>query len=237
MGRSVLRNRSREYRRPEKAVAQLRDRVSRDPANELYRLWLARILTYDPKTRMEGFRLLESIHDAGAIEPARAAWRQALIWEKGNPAALASLEAYVQRYPDRELQDGLLEQYGFKALREKDLTTAQAKFEDLTRRHPNDVNAIVGLGYVRLAQQKFDQSLTLFSRARALSPERPDVKDGYDSARFWLAMQRAAAAQPDKPDAALAAYNEALTLRPGNEQALLGVGQAMRRRGNLSGHR
>lgn len=218
----------------EKAVAQLRDRVSRDPANEVFRLWLARILTYDPKTRMEGFSLLESIHDAGAIEPARVAWRQALTWEKGNPAALPSLEAYVRRYPDREMQDILLEQYGFQALREKDLTTAQAKFEDLTRRHSNDVNAIVGLGYVRLAQQKFDQSLALFSRARALSPDRADVKDGYENARFWLAMQRAAAAQPDKPDAALAAYNEALVLRPGNEQALLGVGQAMRRRGNLS---
>jgi tetratricopeptide (TPR) repeat protein len=120
----------------EKAVAQLRDRVSRDPANEVYRLWLARILTYDPNTRIEGFRLLESIHDAGAIEPARTAWRQALVWEKGNPAALPSLEAYVQRYPDKELQDVLVEQTGFKALREKDLTTAQAKFEDLARRHP-----------------------------------------------------------------------------------------------------
>ncbi len=219
----------------EKAVAQLRDRVARNPANDVYRLWLARILTYDPNTRMEGFRLLELIHDAGAIEPARVAWRQALVWEKGNPAALPALEVYVQRYPDRELQDNLVEQNGFKALREKDLTTAQAKFEDLTRRHPNDVNAIVGLGNVRLAQQKFDQSLALFTRARALAPDRADVKDGYESSRFWLVMQRGAAAQTDKPDAAIAAFNEALALRPGNEQALLGAGQAMQRRGHLSG--
>jgi tetratricopeptide (TPR) repeat protein len=48
-------------------------------------------------------------------------------------------------------------------------------------------------------------------------------------------MQRGSAAQTDRPDAAIVAFNEALVLRPGNEQALLGVGQAMQRRGDLSG--
>ena len=40
----------------EQAIAQLRERSSRDPANEVYRLWLARLLTYDPATRQEGLR-------------------------------------------------------------------------------------------------------------------------------------------------------------------------------------
>jgi tetratricopeptide (TPR) repeat protein len=61
------------------AIAQLRERSSRDPANEVYRLWLARLLTYDPATRQEGLGLLESIRDPGAVDQARAAWRQALM--------------------------------------------------------------------------------------------------------------------------------------------------------------
>jgi tetratricopeptide (TPR) repeat protein len=218
----------------ENAVAQLRARVAGDPANEIYRLWLARVLTYDPKTRAEGLTLLQSIRDAGAIEQARAAWRQALAWEKGNPAAMPSLEAYVARYPDRELQADLLEQQAFQALRGRDFTVAEAKFAELMRQAPSDANAVIGLANVRLGQQRFEQALTLFGRAQALSPERRDVKEGIDTARFWLAMRRGAALQTDQPDAAIAAYQEALALRPGNEQALLAVGQTLQRRGELA---
>src|SRR5262245_26000150 len=89
------------------AIARLRQISSRDPGNQVYRFWLARILSYEPKTRMEALQLLEGIRDAGTVEQARTVWRQALGWEKDNPAAMASLEAYVQRYPDRELQDAL----------------------------------------------------------------------------------------------------------------------------------
>src|SRR4029453_1143740 len=62
------------------AIARLRQLASRDPGNEVYRLWLARILSYDPKTRMEALRLLESIHDSGTVEQARTVWRQGLGW-------------------------------------------------------------------------------------------------------------------------------------------------------------
>src|SRR5205814_9604549 len=36
----------------EKAIAQLRRLCAGDPGNEIYRLWLARALVYDPKTRI-----------------------------------------------------------------------------------------------------------------------------------------------------------------------------------------
>src|SRR5204862_83560 len=63
-----------------------------------------RVLIYDPKTRMEGLQLLESLRDPGAVEQARTEWRQALLWEKENPDVLASVNSYLQRYPDQELQ-------------------------------------------------------------------------------------------------------------------------------------
>jgi cellulose synthase (UDP-forming) len=218
----------------ERAVAQLRDRASREPANEAFRLWLARLLTYDPKTRKEGLGLLESIRDPGALDQARAAWRQALVWEKDNPDAEASLDAYVRRYPDRELQNSLNEQRGFRALREKDLANAQARFEEVLRQTPDDASALVGLGFVRLGLKKFDQALASFSRARELAPERADAREGFDTAKFWLAMQRGAALPPNQSDAAMAAYQEAAALRPGSEQALLAIAQLMQRRGNLA---
>src|SRR5215831_697572 len=88
----------------EKAIAQLRRLCARQPDNEITRLWLALALTYDPKMRMEGLHLMESIHDPGSAQQARGPWRQALVWEKENPAALKSLDVYLSRYPDPELQ-------------------------------------------------------------------------------------------------------------------------------------
>jgi tetratricopeptide (TPR) repeat protein len=226
----------------ERAIAHLRRLCAREPDNEISRLWLSLVLTYDPKTRMEGFRLLETIKDPGASEQARGPWRQALMWEKENPAVLKSLEAYVQRYPDPELQ-GILaslrekeehaiadanKERGFQALHNKDLGTAQTRFEEVLRRSPNDLNAIAGLGFVRLNQKRFSDALSLFERARALAPQRADLREGYETAKFWLAMQRGnTAVQQGRPDSAIAAYQEALVLHPQDEQALLALGQAM----------
>ena len=59
---------------------------------------------------------------------------------------------------------------------------------DVLRQSPNDANAIVGLGYARLDQKRFSEALSLFEHARTLAPQRQDVREGYDNARFWLAM-------------------------------------------------
>jgi len=224
----------------EKAIAQLRRLCARQPDNEISRLWLALALTYDPKMRMEGLRLMQSIQDPGSAEQARAPWRQALLWEKENPAVLKSLDAYLARYPDPELQPiqaslhvkeehaiaDANKERGFQALRNKDMGTAQEKFDEVLQRSPRDLNAIAGLGFVRLNQKRFTEALSLFERARTLAPQRADLREGYDTARFWLAMQRGSAAA-QQPDVAIAAYQEALAIRPQDDQAVLGIAQAM----------
>jgi cellulose synthase operon protein C len=224
-----------------KAIAQLRQICARNPNNEISRLWLAVVLTYDPKARMEGFRLLESVQDPGAAEQARGPWRQALLWERENPAALASMEAYLSRYPDPQLQGYLAslrqkqEQAeeeankgrGFHALQDNDLATAESKFQDALRRSPNDPNAVAGLGFVRLHQKRFADALALFERARALAPQKADIRDGYENAKFWLAMEQGSTARrQNNPDAGIAAYQEALAIRPMDAQAVLGIAQA-----------
>jgi tetratricopeptide (TPR) repeat protein len=226
----------------ETAISQLRQLCAANPDQEEYRVWLATVLTYDPKTRMDGLRVFESIKDPGMVEQARVQWRQALLWEKENPGALAPIEAYLQHYSDPDLQSiaaafhtkqqediaSADNDRGFKALRSKDLETAEASFTKVLRHSPNDTNAITGLGYVRLDQERFNEALSLFDHARALAPQRQDVRDGYDAARFWLAIERGAAAQQQSQlDAAIIAYKEALTLRPKDNGALLGMANAL----------
>jgi tetratricopeptide (TPR) repeat protein len=223
------------------AISQLRQICARNPNNEISRLWLGLVLTYDPKTRFEGLHLLESIQDPGAVEQARSPWRQALLWEKENPAAQASLEAYLRRYPDPELagylsalrvkqehaQEEANKEYGFQALQRKDLAAAEARFQAALERSPNDPNAIAGLGFVRLNQKRFSDALSLFDKARTLAPQKEDVRQGYENAKFWLAMQQGTTArQENQPDAAIAAYQDALAVRPADSQALLGIAQA-----------
>jgi tetratricopeptide (TPR) repeat protein len=225
-----------------KAIAQLRKLCAEHPQQEAYRLWLASLMTYDPATRVQGFQLLESIKDPGFAEQARAPWRRALLWEKDNPQALAPIEAYLQRYPDQQLQSiaaalrakqqqivaGEDQEQGFKALRGKHLETAAAEFNAVLSRSPNDANALVGLGYVRLDQKRFSEAFTFFDRARKIAPQRQDVRDGYDSAQFWMAMQRGADAQKqDQSEAAALAYKDALALRPLDNGALLGLANAL----------
>ena len=224
-----------------KAVAQLRQLAAQHPRQEAYRLWLASLLSYDPKSRMDAFQLFESIKDPGFAEQARAPWRQALVWEEKNPQALAPMQAYLQRYPDPELQaaastlhadqqkiaaDQAREQ-GFQALKSNHLDAAEAKFNAVLSHSPNDPNALVGLGYVRLDQKRFAEAFTLFDKARKIAPQRQDARDGYDSANFWLAMQRGADAQRQhQPQAAALAFQNALSLRPLDNGALIGLANA-----------
>lgn len=226
----------------QKAIAQLRQLCAQNPNLEAYRLWLASLLTYDPETRMEGMQMLESIKDPGTSEQARTPWRQAILWEKQNLEVLTSLETYLERYSDADLQpiEAALrakqqqntadadKAMAFKALRNKDVETAAARFSEVLRQSPNDANAIVGLGYARLDQKRFSEALSLFDRARTLAPQRQDAREGYDNARFWLAIDRGAVAQQqNQPEAAVAAYQEALTLRPLDNGALLGIANAL----------
>jgi len=232
----------------EKAIAQLRQVCARNPKNEVYRFWLARALAYDPKTRTEAFRLLESVRDAGAVEQARATWRQALLWEKDNPDVRTPLEAYLQRYPDPELQNILTflrekqqreivnadEKHGYEALNRGDFAAAQTQFQQALEGSPKDPSAIAGLGFVRLKQKRFDEALELFDRARTLAPQRKDIQQGYDDAKFLGIMERASVELGrNLPDAAVTTYQQALTLRPSEPQALLGLGQALMREGKF----
>ncbi len=74
----------------EEAIAGLRSLAQRYPGMPQYTIDLGRVLTYDPKTRLEGEHLLSQYpHDARA----QAILRQALEWDVQNPAMVAEIRA------------------------------------------------------------------------------------------------------------------------------------------------
>ena len=228
------------------AVARLRELAQRVPSDSRYRLSLGRVLTYSPATRIDGMKLLESLQgDPSVSEAARSAWRQALIWEKGNHAAQASLHSYLSRYPDPELEKQLAspvqpaapsaqqqasdrnEQEGYRALREGRLDEASEKFEALRKTAP--ARAAAGLGFVHMKQQDFAAAQTMFEQAKSTATEpNKNVDDALETARFWKLMQQSTEAlNKDDVDAAEAGFEKAVKIRPNSTEALNGLGGSL----------
>lgn len=86
------------------AIAALRSLMDRYPADSRYQVALGRILTYNPKTRSEGRRLLERHpNDPQAVE----ALKQSLVWDAQNPASAGDIRNYLAKHKDAQLQDAL----------------------------------------------------------------------------------------------------------------------------------
>jgi tetratricopeptide (TPR) repeat protein len=244
----------------EPALTSLRQLVQRYPTNEQYKLSLGRLLTYDPKTRMQGIQLLSSLHGASS-EPAHQAWRQGLIWETNNPAYQAAIREYLKRYPERDLQaqeqaqekaqeqknsaqhlSGKKEQpaadpdedRGYKALNAGNLEEAQARFESVLTRHPTDGQALAGLGFVNMKKEEFETALHNFEDAIKVEPQSTVVQQALESAHFWTEMKHGnLALQEDRSDDAVNAYQQALSLRPTNAEATIGLAGSLMKKGDV----
>jgi tetratricopeptide (TPR) repeat protein len=235
----------------EPALFSLRQLVQRFPTNEQYKLSLGRLLTYDPKTRMQGIQLLASLHGANG-EAARQAWRQALNWEATSPAYQTSIREYLKRYPDRDLSaqeqkvatqhpakavepaEDPDEDRGYKALNAGNLEEAQARFEGVLKRRPNSGQALAGLGFVNMKKEDFENALHNFEDAVKIQPQNKAVQQALESAHFWTEMKRGnLALQEDRSDDAINAYQQALTLRPTNAEATIGLAGSLMKKGDV----
>ena len=86
------------------AIAGLRALSGQNPGDTRYQVALGRILTYNPRTRPEGRKLLEAHpNDPQAVE----ALRQSLLWDAQNPASSAAIRSYLARHHDAQLADAL----------------------------------------------------------------------------------------------------------------------------------
>jgi len=228
-----------EYSR---AIASLRQLRKKDAPDSRYALALGKLLTYKPGTRVEGMHILATIPtESSSGEAARAAWRAALLWEKGNPAATNSLHAYLERYPDPELRASFgavkaprsteesvrdrAMQAAYAALQADNLDEAELQFEQLRSQSPADPKILSGLGFVRMKRQDFAGAQKLFEEAKAASANSDRTIDqALSTATFWQSMQDAnRLLEADELGNALASFQNAAKVRPDSPEALKGI--------------
>ncbi len=234
------------------AVARLHEFAKRHPDDQRYALAVAKLLTYSPQSRAQGLRELEAIHGDDKInEATRLAWRQVLVWEKGNPAYEASVEQYLKRYSDTSLQSelgpvqphrsaadiakGNDEQAAYKALQQGNLPEAESMFEKLRVVYPSDPQPFLGLAFVRMKQERFAEAVDLLEAANARGAQKDkNIQQTLETARFWKQMQAGnTLLQEDRLEEASASFHQALLLRPDYPDAIRGVAGTLMKEGDF----
>ncbi len=221
------------------AIAGLRALIAKYPQEPVYKLSLGKVLTYRPATRLEGVRILADLHGSAAQnEQARAAWRQALLWEPAGPAALQTGQEYLKRYPDEELAarlkaeeakpakpeqpaDSPLEGEGYKALAAGDLNLAREKFSALLALPGSVGKAHVGLGYIAMQQQDFAAAVENFEQAHVHGLQSPAIDKALLESRYFKAMAEGnKALKANDFEAAAAAFARARQIDPQRSEAV-----------------
>ena len=192
------------------AITGLRNLVAKNPGDSRYQVTLGRILTYNPRTREEGRKLLEAHPaDPQAVE----ALRQSLLWDAQNPASAGDIRAYLQRHPDVQLSEALkgmprtgggsgraapiltpeqkaaaavnatrsaADTVAYKALNAKQLGDAEQKFKAILADTPDDANALAGMGYIRMQQANFGGAISFLVQGQAGWLEGSGPRRGVD---------------------------------------------------------
>lgn len=227
------------------AIAGLKDMVTKYPTVPEYRCSLGKLLTYTPATREAGVELLAQVSGSSrAIIEARAAWRQALLWEKENAAFAPSVQLYLARHPDPELAadtQGMREhsadhpaisaaqlasdrklQSGYTALKVGNLASAEQDFEAASHA---DARSEAGLGFVAMKKHDFESAVTHLTAAASQPGAPANVRAALQQATFWQTMQRAAKAQrAGNTSAAIQLYEAAVRQMPENTDAVMALG-------------
>lgn len=226
------------------AVAGLRTLAAKYPANPSYRLALARVLTYRPGTRLEGARMLASFQGTPEQnEQARAAWKQAILWDPTAPAATETAKQYVQRFPDAELSSHLsaapkhaapakpgspLEGEGYRALASGDLSSAQEHFAALAAGSDHQGQGEAGLGYVAMKRKDFSAAVNHFEQARSSGVRSAALDKALTEARYWAAMAEGnEALSAGDADRAAASFERARQLKANRPEATEALGGSL----------
>jgi tetratricopeptide (TPR) repeat protein len=220
------------------AIDGLRGLAAKYPSDPQYAIDLGRVLTYDPKTRAEGEKILSQYpQDAGA----QSSLRQALGWDVENPATAPAVRDYLKLHPDPELAKELeetetrqaqatagiartpAELAAFRELAANHLAIAQQMFVDLNLKQPTNPRVLAGLGFVRMKQSNFADAADYFEHAEQSGLKIPLIAQSLATARFWNAMQQGTQAlNANRLEEAVTQYKAALALRPGSIEALNG---------------
>ena len=172
-----------EDMRPQ-AIAGLRALADRYPGDSRYEIALGKILTYNPRTRAEGRKLLGRHPN----EPeATEALRQALTWDQQNPATAGDIKAYLARHQDQQLQTALQQDQKQAAAARRAagpvLTPEQKAANDERAAQGREVQQ----AYAALNAQRYSEAEQRFQMLLAKNPSDPKALAGLG----YIRMQQA----------------------------------------------
>lgn len=203
----------------------------------LYKLALGQHLTYREESRRAGIsRLAEAANSPSVAEPAKQAWRQALIWLNARRGDERYYQTYLRRYgADEEIQarynalaatgessvasvDPRLEMIrrAYETLNTDDIQAAAVQFREIVENYPEDEEGLAGLGIVRLRQQRFAEARDLLQRAVQRAPSKAKKwREALATATFWEQVRNAEALrEAGRIEAAEAGLRQALAIEP-----------------------
>jgi tetratricopeptide (TPR) repeat protein len=181
------------------------EKLAQESPNDVQvKLSLAELYTYREPTRMQGIAMLAELSKNPVVgASAIQAWKQALTWLGGSPNAKQALQQYLAQYPqDTDVQQLLTDinnqppageqSQAYVDLKKGNLAAAERQFAADLKDHPDDPQALAGLGLVRLRQQRFAEARDLLGRAIKAAPDqRQDFEPAYNSAVFWARVDDA----------------------------------------------
>ncbi len=236
------------------AIAGLRTLAAENPRDARYEITLGTILTYNPRTRAEGRKLLGRHPDN---PEATDALRQSLVWDAQNPATAGDIRGYLAKHKDQQLSSALAQiapgkrggpkakprtaddiaseeamrartpedQAAYTALNAHRMNQAEAGFKAALAKNPNDAQALAGMGYVRMEQANFGGAISFLEQAEQEGAHDPGVRKALLDSRFYFTMQEGTAAlHANDLATAQFEFHSALQMRPGSPEATLGLG-------------
>ncbi len=174
----------------EEAIEAMEKRVEAAPRDLALQLSYAQVLILrEGRGRNIGLGKLQELSQVPvAAERARQLWRQALLWSGPSRLLRDQMEAYLADNPSdpeleakqEELRQNIQDRgadmklRGFTALAAQDLRGAEREFQAALIFNPEDAEAMLLIGVVRMQQQRLPEGIALIDRAIAMAPAREE---------------------------------------------------------------
>ena len=209
------------------------------PEDSILALFYGKQLARHEDSRVEGIRVLSRLSKQTDIGgDADESWRLALTWlGPPSPAQAPLFEEFLKVHPDdKDIRDLLAKgrsqvtatqtptvlSRGLQALEKGDLQEAEKAFQERLATHPDETDALGGLGVVRQQQNRLADAEPLL--ARAVAKGGSGWKKALDTVRYWLLIQRGRELQArGQTRQAQDALTQALRLDPKNTDGLVAI--------------
>ncbi|WP_034294843.1 cellulose biosynthesis protein BcsC [Herbaspirillum sp. RV1423] len=212
------------------------------PDDSILALFYGKQLARHEESRAEGARVLSRLtRHVDIAGDADESWRLALVWMgPPNAAQIPLFEEFLKAHPDDQ---GIREQMnkgrqklsagqqatvvgrGMQALEKGDLAEAEKAFQERLASHPDDLDAMGGLGVIRQQQNRFADAEQLLGKAVGKGANQ--WKAALDSVRYWLLIGRGRDLQAKGQTAqAQDAFAQAVRLDPKNIDGRLAMADA-----------